>query len=66
MYLRPAKPIAGTSAVELYDGHHPAATIYADRSGVHIVCQQGYETADLEHQVREPSGVQVTVRRIER
>lgn len=65
MYIKPAAPIDGTSAVELWDGDRHAATIYAQRAGLHIVCEPGYETGPLAVEVQQPTGLQVTITRAE-
>ena len=46
MQFRPGPPLAtanGRSAIELWDGAHQVATIYAQASGLHIVFDTGYE-----------------------
>ncbi len=65
MYIKPAQPVDGTSAVELWDGNRKAATIYAQRAGVHIICEPGYEPGQLAVEVQRPTGVLITITRVE-
>lgn len=63
MNFAPSKTIAGRSAINLVDPDgHLVATIYAQREGVHIVCQPGYAPEDLAVEVQQPTGVFVAIR----
>jgi hypothetical protein len=54
--------VDGHTAIELWDGAHLAATLYAQRSGLQIVCAAGYEPGHLEVAQGEPT-VAVTIER---
>jgi len=43
MEFRPSHTIDGRTAIELWDGPHRVATIYAQRAGLHIVFDPPYE-----------------------
>jgi hypothetical protein len=55
VYLKPAAPIEGSSAVELWDGKEHAATIYAQRAGLQVICEPGWEPGYPAIDVQEPS-----------
>jgi hypothetical protein len=63
MYIKPSNPVPGSSAVELWDDERHAATIYAQRGGIHIICESGYEPGHLAVEVQKPTGVQITITR---
>ena len=61
MHLRPSSgTIDGRSAIELWDGDRHAATIYAQRAGLHIVCEDGYTPA-LATEPQKPLGVLIAI-----
>lgn len=54
MTFRPLNPMQGPrSAIELWDGIHMAATIYATAAGIHIRCEPGWEPASIEQQLHD-------------
>ena len=61
MEFRPS-PIEGSSAVEIWDGPRRAATLYAQTSGLHLICEEGYAPDALELELQQ-SGLQIGIRR---
>ena len=63
MHFRPAETMDGRTAIEIWDGEQLAATLYALRSGLHLVCGPGYEPADIAVEVQLPAGVLIGLTR---
>ncbi len=57
---RPDATTGGRSAIDLHadDGRH-VATIYAQPHGLHVICEPGYEPADLAVEAQQPAGVYI-------
>lgn len=54
-----------TNTVELWDGDRHAATIHAQASGVHLICEPGYEPDQhgMVIEIGRSAGVSVGLRR---
>jgi hypothetical protein len=52
MEFRPAATIDGRSAIEVWDGPELAATIYAQRGGLHVVTEAPYLPEDFAIELR--------------
>lgn len=63
MEFRPATTTDGRSAIDLWDGASHVATVYAQREGLHIVCDPPYVPEDLALEVQLPAGVVFAIRR---
>ena len=68
MYLKPAAPIEGASVVELWDEDGRAAMVYATRTGLHIICEAGWEPdarpGGIAVEIHEPAGILASLRRV--
>lgn len=65
MEFRPSTTTPGRSAIELWDGPDHVATIYAQRAGLHVVCNPPYAPEDLAIEVQLPAGLVVALSRQE-
>jgi len=65
MHFRPetTNTIEGRTAIELWDGDRRAATVYAQRAGLHIVFDPPYGVAprSIAIEVQEPTGIQIGI-----